>query len=369
MRNVDKRYQSKGEIVAEAVIPLPHKLRAVVFLLCLASGLLCVSGCYLIKQGYYVVKYTTGSKAVEKLQRSAGTPKELKQFFCLIREIRGFAFDSVGLIKNSNFTTFVTTDRKYLVDVVFAAGKADFTPFQWSFPIVGRFPDKGYFDRKDAEAEARRLAKKGYDTYVGRAGAFSTLGFFSDPLYSFMKDFSLFQIASLIIHEETHATLFIKNHVQFNEEMATFFGTEGALRFIRAKFGDSSVQLRNAENEVHDYRTYIGLIDSLYHRLKTVYDEKIPEKEKVQKKQEIIGQFKDSVTVKYDSLFRTRNYRGLGKADINNAFISADITYTFDLKAFYELFQKNNRDFHAMLSRLKTLKKCKGDPHEAMRQL
>ena len=322
-----------------------------------------------MKQGYYVIKYTTGSVPIEKLRRRADTPEDLRRFFSLVSDIREFAFDSVGLKKNSNFTTFVKVDRKYLVDIVFAAGKDNFTPYQWRFPFFGSFPDKGYFDRNDAEAEARRLDKKGYDTYVGRGDAFSTLGFFSDPVYSFMKDFSLFEIASLIIHEETHATLFIKDNVQFNEEMATFFGAEGALRFIKAKFGDSSEQLKNAEKESQDYKTYIGLIDSLYNRLKIVYEGKISAQEKLQKKNEIIDLFKNFVTDKYDSLFSTPNYKGLKKVAINNAFISADITYAFDLKDFYALYQKNSLDFRAMLARLKTLKNSKGDLHEALRKL
>lgn len=322
-----------------------------------------------MKQGYYVIKYTTGSVPIEKLRRRADTPLELKRFFSLVSDIREFAFDSVGLKKNNNFTTYVKVDRKYLVDIVFAAGKDNFTPYQWRFPFFGSFPDKGYFDLNDAEAEARRLDKKGYDTYVGRGDAFSTLGFFSDPVYSFMKDFSLFEIASLIIHEETHATLFIKDNVQFNEEMATFFGAEGALRFIKAKFGDSSEQLKNAEKESQDYRTYIGLIDSLYNRLKIVYDETIALQEKLRKKQEIIGQFKDFVTDKYDSLFGSPDFKGLSKVNINNAFISSDITYTFDLKDFYNLYQKNNRDFRAVLMCLKPLKNSKGDLHEALRKL
>jgi predicted aminopeptidase len=237
------------------------------------------------------------------------------------------------------------------------------------FPFFGSFPDKGYFDRRDAETEARKLDKKGYDTYIGRGDAFSTLGFFSDPIYSFMKDFSLFEIASLIIHEETHATLFIKDQVQFNEEMATFFGTEGALRFIKAKFGDSSEQFINAEKQSRDYQTYISLVDSLYYHLKTIYDDKISVQDKLHKKQETIDRFKDFVTVKYDSLFKTKNYQGLKKIAINNAFISADITYAFDLKDFYALYQKDNKNFRTMLSAIKALKKLKGDPHAAMRKL
>jgi predicted aminopeptidase len=322
-----------------------------------------------MKQGYYVIKYTTSSTPIEKLQRRVGTPEDLKRFFSLVHDIREFAFDSVGLKKNNNFTTYVKVDRKYLVDIVFAAGKDNFTPYQWRFPFFGSFPDKGYFDRRDAEAEALRLDKKGYDTYIGRGDAFSTLGFFSDPIYSFMKDFSLFEIASLIIHEETHATLFIKDQVQFNEEMATFFGTEGALRFIKAKFGDTSEQFKNAEKQSRDYQTYVSLIDSLYLRLKAVYEDKISAQDKLQKKNEIIDLFKNFVTDKYYSLFSTPNYQGLKKVAINNAFISADITYAFDLKDFYALYQKDNKSFRTMLSSLKVLNNSKVDPHEVMRKL
>lgn len=351
------------------MIALPKSARRLVVAACAALCCSCLSGCFLMKQGYYVVKYTTGSKSIASLERRADTPEDLKRFFSLVHDIRAFAFDSVGLKKNDNFTTYVKVDQHYLINAVFAAGKTDFTPYEWHFPFFGSFPDIGYFDRRDAEAEAGRLSKKGYDTYIGRMDAFSTLGFFSDPVYSFMKDFSLFEIASLIIHEETHATLFIKDNVQFNEEMATFFGAEGALRFIKAKFGDSSEQLKNAEKESQDYRTYIGLIDSLYNRLKIVYDETIALQEKLRKKQEIIGQFKDFVTDKYDSLFGSPDFKGLSKVNINNAFISSDITYTFDLKDFYNLYQKNNRDFRAVLMCLKPLKNSKGDLHEALRKL
>ena len=344
-------------------------VRGPALLACAALFLSGLSGCYLIKQGYYVVKYTAGSTPIAKLQTRADTPDDLKRFLSLVHDIREFAFDSVGLKKNDNFTTFVKVDRKYLISAVFAAGKADFTPYEWRFPILGSFPDKGYFDRTDAEKEADRLAHKGYDAYIGRMDAFSTLGFFSDPVYSFMKDFSLFEIASLIIHEETHATLFIKNQVQFNEEMATFFGTEGALRFIKAKYGDASQELKSAEQQSRDYKTYIGLIDSLYHRLKNVYDEKTPLSEKLERKQAIIGEFKNYVNDKYDSLFLSPNFKGLKTLTINNAFIAADITYTFDLDEFYALYQKKNRDFKAMLSCLKILNKLKADPHEVMGKL
>jgi len=351
------------------VIALPKSARRLVVAACAALCCSCLSGCFLMKQGYYVVKYTTGSKSIASLERRADTPEDLKRFFSLVHDIRAFAFDSVGLKKNDNFTTYVKVDQHYLINAVFAAGKTDFTPYEWHFPFFGSFPDIGYFDRRDAEAEAGRLSKKGYDTYIGRMDAFSTLGFFSDPVYSFMKDFSLFEIASLIIHEETHATLFIKNQVQFNEEMATFFGNEGALRFIKAKYGDASKELKNAERQSRDYKTYIGLIDSLYHRLKNVYDGKTPLPEKLQRKQTIIGEFKNYVNDKYDSLFLSPNFKGLKTLTINNAFIAADITYTFDLDEFYSLYQKKNRDFKAMLSSLKVLNKSNADPHEVMGKL
>jgi predicted aminopeptidase len=335
-----------------------------VLLLCAALCMTSLCNCYLIKQGRYVLKYATEAKRIDRLQARFDTPEELKAFFSLIDEVRRFAADSIGLSKSDNFSTYVNLPRDRVVDVVYAAGRLDFKPYMWKFPFFGSFPNKGFFEAADARKEAARLAQKGYDTCVLGAGAFSTLGFFSDPVYSYMKRYSAFRLASLIFHEQTHATLFLNSQLQFNEELASFVGQEGGLRFVKWKFGDTSERYRKALNSVRDEEVYYGLMKALYARLKAVYDSTgLDNSEKLQLKEAVISRFKDSVVTNYDSLFKSPGYRWIPRATINNASLVADMTYTLNLSMFHDLYERRGRDFKAMFASLKTLKKKKGDPH------
>ncbi|MDD5675556.1 MAG: aminopeptidase [Chitinivibrionales bacterium] len=334
-----------------------RKFRFVIGLACL---FFIVNGCYLFKQGHYILSYGVAAVPIQKLAQSPDTPDSLKRFLALVLQIRQYAADSIGLKQNNNYTTFVRIPKSYLVDVVSAAGKADFTLYQWCYPFFGCFPYKGFFERRDAKQESARLAAAGYDVFIGRVDAFSTLGFFSDPVYSFMENFSVYEIAGLIIHEQTHATLFIKNQIQFNEELATFVGDQGALGFIRAQYGDSSRQYRDAQKYVADEETCRRLIHALYLTLKNVYDSNTPSDNKIAQKQRTITAFKDSLARNYDAIFQTPSFKGLSKAPINNAYLGIENTYTLDLQLFYDYYKKENRDLRAMLKSLKKLAGKKG---------
>ncbi len=341
-------------------------LKSSILFLCVA--LLC-SGCYLLKQGRYILKYTRQAVAVEKLQKSPATPGDMKKFLALVQEIRTFASEKIGLAENDNYTSCVISDKKYLVDVVYAAASDNFTQYEWRYPFFGRFPYKGFFERADAQKEAERLKSKGYDVSIGRVRAFSSLGIIADPLYSFMKDDGVFHLANTIIHEQTHATMYLKNQVQFNEELATFIGREGALAFIKSKYGDSSEEYRNGKKEVRDDSLYSALIHSLYQTLDTLYKSAIPMQEKLQNKQRIISRFKDSIAENYSAIFTTPSYKGIENAAINNAYIAIEITYTLDLKLFYELYALNNQDLSETITRLKSLKKTREDPKKRIKQM
>ncbi len=363
------RQRRSPSIVPKRLLPsMVHPSRSVTCIAIACCAVL-LNGCYLWKQGTRMFSYTLEARPVSKVSQRPQTPDSLKRFFVLVNDIRTFAFDSIGLRRTANYTTYVSINKGYLIDVVSAAGKADFTPYTWCYPLFGCWPLRGYFDRADADSEAAWLSRKGYDVYVGRVDAFSTLGFLSDPLYSFMKNFPVYELANLIIHEQTHATVYVKNQVDFNEELACFTGSEGALRFIRAKYGDTSAAYTASVKTAQDINTYYRLMRSLYNRLSAVYKSGISVDDKLRQKQAIIAHFKDSLALRYDSLFLTPSFRGLQKAGINNAYISADMTYTLDLDLFYRLYEKKNRDLRATMESIKVLSKKKGDCRRHLREL
>ncbi len=326
---------------------------------CCIPVLLC--NCYLWKQGTRLLSYTLESIPIRKLQNDPATPDSLRQFLALVSDIRAFAHDSVGLKNTSDYTRYVSIKKGYLIDLVSAAGQADFTPYTWCYPLFGCWPLRGYFDKGDGQKEAARLSRRGYDVYVGQVDAFSTLGFLSDPVYSFMRHFPVYRLANLIIHELTHATLYVKNQVDFDEELACFTGSEGALRFIAARYGDTSAVYKRSLDLSRDDDTYYRLIRSLYDTLSVVYKSDSSRLDKVRKKTEIIAGFKGFVASRYDSLFLTPAFRGLEKADINNAFIAVDITYSLDLSAFKQLYVREGRSLRGMMRTVKTIAKRKGD--------
>jgi|WetSurMetagenome_2_1015567.scaffolds.fasta_scaffold00060_17 predicted aminopeptidase len=320
-----------------------------------------LSGCYIWKQGTRVLKYSFEAVPVEKLKRDPSTTDSLRRFLALVDDIRSFATDSMGLKKTSNYTSYISINKPYLIDLVSATGQVDFSPYTWCYPLFGCWPLRGYFDKADADSEAARLARNGYDVHLGNVDAFSTLGFFSDPLYSFMRRFSAYRIADLIIHELTHSTVYVKNQVEFNEELASFTGMEGAMRFIAARYGDTSAMYATSVKATRDEVTYHRLVRHLYDTLSAIYKSDSSRDFKLEKKREVITGFKSLIARHYDSLFLTPSFKGLEKADINNAFIAVDMTYTLDLGDFYRLYELRGRDFRATMRTVQSIARQKGD--------
>ncbi|MDR2728432.1 MAG: aminopeptidase [Chitinispirillales bacterium] len=332
------------------------------------SLLFLFNGCYLMKQGGAFMGQQMSAKSIDKMLKRDDTGNELREFFLLIREIRAFAADSIGLKNNNNYKKYVKVERDYIVNVVTASRDDSFEMYRWWFPVVGSVTYKGFFDKKDAVKEAAKISKKGgYDVHIGAASAFSTLGFFSDPVYSFMIDYGVYDLASLIIHEQTHATIYIKSQTQLSEEMATFTGDEGGLAFVKMKFGEDSDQYKSAVLSKEDHTAYISLMRSLYNELKTVYESDAGRESRLAEKERVITRFKNDIGQNYDSLFRTPRYKGLSKANINNANIASNMTYNRDLSLFYELYESRGRNLAKTVAELKGLKKVKKNHKEYLR--
>ncbi len=212
-----------------------------------------------------------GAKDVREFIADPHFPDSLKSKLVLIQEVRKYAVDSLGISPSNNYTTMYDQQGKYLLWNVTAAQPFAMEPFQWTFPLLGSFPYKGFFVLEEAKKERAGLDSAGYDTNISPVSGWSTLGWFKDPILSKMLERPEGDIVELIIHELTHGTLYVKDSVTFNENLASFVGREGAIRFLRYKFGSQSEELQSYLASEHDYEKLYShylrgarKLDSLY---------------------------------------------------------------------------------------------------------
>jgi predicted aminopeptidase len=313
----------------------------------LSTGLLSINCCYLAKQGYYAAKYSFNAKKIDKVIQEKRCDAGEKEFLRNVRSIKKYSVEKVGLVDNSNYTRYVRIDKGYLIDLVGASKPDTFALHEWWFPFFGKAPFLGYFKTNDAVHEAKKFKKKGYDVVIESIDAFSTLGIVSDPVYSFMKKLSIYRLAYLIIHEQTHTTIFLQHQLNFNEELATFVGDVGAFSYIRERFGDTSVEYRKALLEKQDGDAWEQQIRDLHASLDSIYSGTMSREQKLHRKTIVIDSFKITLSNNYSDLFKTDLYKGVKKAAINNAFLSIFMTYYKELSLFYDLYDKKNNDLKA----------------------
>jgi predicted aminopeptidase len=187
------------------------------------------------------------ARPIDEVLKDPLFPDSLKKNLRLIDDIKRFAFDSLGIKHSDNYSRVYDQKGKEIMFVVTACKPYALEPREWSFPLIGTFSYKGFFDRTKAEYLASQLQSEGLDVNVRTAGGWSTLGWFEDPILSNMLADSEAEFAETIIHELTHGTLFVKDSVRFNENLATFVGIKGSERYLATKYGIKS-------NEVLDYK-------------------------------------------------------------------------------------------------------------------
>ncbi|MDQ3111180.1 MAG: aminopeptidase [Bacteroidota bacterium] len=257
-------------------LSLFRKIRIIFFdVLRFGIVLLCILFCPLIVYGLRMAKgqgtIILNARPVKEVIADPAVPDSVKAKLLFIGEVRQFAFDSIGLRINENYTSFYDQHGKRLMYVVTACKPFALEPHLWHFPVLGDVPYKGFFDAEKAKEEALLLQKKGLDTDVGGASGWSTLGFFKDPILSQMLNNKEGDLAELIIHELTHGTIFVTDDVDFNENLASFIGYKGALWFLERKFGKDSPQLKTYLNGRHDEEVLEKFMLGCAHSLDSLY--------------------------------------------------------------------------------------------------
>ncbi|HEX6535538.1 MAG TPA: aminopeptidase, partial [Gemmatimonadaceae bacterium] len=226
-------------------------------------------GRYLARAAWEEGKILARREPIRELVRSPDTDPATRAKLELVLAARAFAVDSIDLAAKQSFTTYSRLDTDTLVLVVSAAYRDRLESYTWWFPIVGSVPYKGYFDPSDALDAARKLERRGLDTYVRPASAFSTLGWFDDPLVSTTLEADSAGLANTVIHELTHNTFYAPGQAVFNESFANFVGAHGAMWFFRTR-GDSALA-RESETDWAAEKLMGGFWSSIYDALDSAF--------------------------------------------------------------------------------------------------
>jgi predicted aminopeptidase len=309
---------------------------------------------YIINSGYHQFGILLKKKKFERALQDPRLDEETKRKIRLVADVKKFAEDSLHLTKSRNYDSFVWLDDKYVVYAVTAAPKDALEEYKWDFPIIGTVPYKGFFNKTTAEEEAQEMQKKGYDTSVRGVTAYSTLGWFADPLLSTMTWVDDEYLVETIIHELTHVTLYVKNKSDFNENLATFVGEKGAEEYYKKIEGSNTTRIQKMRDQSYDSKLFSEFINEQLKALDEFYKSKKSDPKLVELREVEFQKIKDIFKKKWLPKMKTKNYEKWADKNLNNAVLISYKTYLKDQSLFVEIFEKTKAwpEFFAEAKRL-----------------
>lgn len=308
--------------------------------------------------GYYLQSIEGQMQLLQERQSIAAvianptTPPTLNAKLTRVLEIRDFASRELKLPDNSSYRGYADLRRQYVVWNVFAAGEFSIKPQQWCFPIAGCVGYRGYFAKAEAEAQAREMRDEGLDVFVSGVSAYSTLGWFDDPVLNTFIHYPEYELARLIFHELAHQVAYAENDSKFNESFAVAVELEGVRRWIaahgdnkmRAKFERSQLRRTQFAELVLNYRSELGALyrerlapDAMRNRKAAVF---AAMKQDYQRLKIEWGGFAG-----YDRFFHS----------VNNANLASVAIYHALVPQFQQMIARHNGDLAAFYDEVKRL--------------
>jgi len=320
---------------------------------------------YVVRAGMEEARILLRRKSIAALVADPATDPATKAKLELVLAARAFAADSLALRALETYTTYSKVDRDTLVLVLSASRYDRLAEYTWTYPIVGRVPYKGFFDLEGVRKEERRLERIGMDTYVRPSSAFSTLGYFQDPLLSTVLHEDSVEIVGTVIHEILHNTVWSAGHVEFNESFANFVGYRGAEAFFRAR-GDQRSAARAAarwRDEVRLGRFYADLAS----RLEALYAPGIAGPTLREERLRIFRLAQSDLAGAAGRALETVNGRALAERPLNNAAVIAQRFYRTDLEVFDRQLDSHGGALRAAVADIRARVGGGGDPWAALR--
>lgn len=328
---------------------------------------------YLARAALGHFKLMAGRIPLDEAARRDDLSDDERDKLSWVPRIKAFGEQQVGLEQTRNYET-INLDFSDVVWNVSGCAVDRFEPHIYRYPIVGKLPYIGYFDHGDALEEQARLREQGLDTWVRPAGAYSTLGWFEDPLWRSMLAWDIDQLAGTVLHELAHSTLWLKGHGSFNESFASFVGDRSTELFMES-LNQTRPQLwqryqQRREDRAHSRRSFAALVDEL----RQLYESGLEREAVLQRKAQIIAAARQRHR---SETWHLEGYAGAMDEDrvLNNARLVQFTVYNSGGDVFALALERFGGDLPAFLrgcARLESMRSRGGsdwDPYAALAQL
>ena len=296
------------------------------------------------------------SEPIAEALKEKSTSEAHREKLNTVLELRKFSIEKLGLPDNDSYRSYSDLKRDYVIWNIFANPEFSLKPLNWCYLIVGCLSYRGYFSKADAEQYEKELKKEGYDTYLGGVAAYSTLGWFEDPVLNTMLRWDENYLASVIFHELAHQQLYIKNDSELNESYADAVAHIGVIKWLDQKTDKTDLHeyIQTQERE----KMFVELINRYKTKLTTLYESSIDDIHKREKKKVLLLKMKREY-FEMSQEWQNDPYGKWFNNELNNAKLASVITYRKYVPAFLEIYKKLNRDLTKFYSFANLLSNCK----------
>ncbi len=339
-----------------------RKLAGLGLLVALSSA---CSPLYVMRAGLAEARILSARRPIPDVILDESTDERTRGLLLFATEARRFAADSLRLDVGDAYTTFTRLEKDTLAMVLSAAYPDRLAPRTWWFPVVGHVPYRGFFDFEKAEAERAGLEDEGFDTYLRPTAAFSTLGWFPDPLLSTVLEQDAVGVVETLIHELSHNHLFVPGNARFNESFATFVGYVGAARFFcrRTGGGSDTVKCQRARARWRDAIRFSEFLDPEIDELLELYgDSSLSTARKLTLREQRFHAARERFRAEVQPTFEAGRFSSFLSQPVNNATLLARMRYYHRLADFQRLLDDHGGDLVATIAHLKNGAESGHDP-------
>jgi predicted aminopeptidase len=315
----------------------------------LAAALL-LAGCgqagYVLRQGWRQFKALRARQPLARVMRRRDLPSDWREKLVVSQLARRYAEEVIGLRRTAAYTTFLDTGSRPVAWNLSACARDRLRPKTWRFPLVGEVPYLGYLDEGEARRAKDELDRQGLDTDLRPVNAWSSLGWFADPLTSGMLSEDVARLSEVIIHELTHSTIYVRGHAAFNESLAVFVGDHGALAFLTQLYGPLSAEAQRYLDTLRRQQRFNALIEELYDRLERLYASARPAEDKLREREAHFRWAQE----RYRELFPPERWGRFGRTRLNNAVLLNYGRYNQGLRFHEQVYRKLGRDLPRLVA-------------------